>query len=228
MATITLLHFKTYRSIDEIEKELNKISGERYWIVAKKENERTIKVIFNYKITLEEAVRKVLNPIEIKNFFNGSSSQLLTRNVIAFMHFDKEILEVHRGIDYIFNFFIAVIEKHLRIKFTPYYISSDALLKIINNYSISLNQVYFKFVNGFVFEMYKGKYLQHSEFIKEKLRNLHKNLRIITVIPKIRFEGIPKSVSINGDKGTIKFSIDDINRNELLQIINLIYEANKK
>jgi len=165
---------------------------------------------------------------EIKNFFNGSSSQLLTRNVIAFMHFDKEILEVHRGIDYIFNFFIAIIEKHLRIKFTPYYISSEALFKIINNYSISLNQVYFKFVNGFVFEMYKGKYLQHSEFIKEKLRNLHKNLRIITVIPKIRFEKIPKSVSINGDRGTIKFSVDDISRNELIQIINLIYEANKK
>jgi len=228
MATITLLHFKTYRSIDEIEKELNKINSEKYWVVAKKENERTVKIIFNYKITLEEAVRKVLNPVEIKNFFNGTSSQLLTRNIIAYMHFDKEILEVHRGIDYIFNFFIAVIEKHLRIKFTPYYISSDALLKIINNYSISLNQVYFKFVNGFVFEMYKGKYLQHSEVIKEKLKSLHKNLRIITVIPKIRFENFPKSISINGDRGTIKFSVDDIGRNELVQIINLIYEVNKK
>jgi len=228
MATITLLHFKTYRSIDEIEKELNKISSEKYWIVAKKENERIIKIIFNYKITLEEALRKVLNPIEIKNFFNGTSSQLLTRNIIAYMHFDKEILEVHRGIDYIFNFFVAVLEKHLRMKFMPYYISPEALLKIINNYSISLNQVYFKFVNGFVFEMYKGKYLQYSEFIREKLRSLHKNVRIITVIPKIRFEKFPKSVSINGDKGTIKFSVDDIGRNELVQIINLIYEVNKK
>ena len=98
MATITLLHFKTYRNIEEIEKELNKISSEKYWVVAKKENERIIKIIFNYKITLEEALRKVLNPIEIKNFFNGTSSQLLTRNIIAYMHFEKKILKVNRGI----------------------------------------------------------------------------------------------------------------------------------
>jgi len=228
MVTITLLHFKTYRDINEIEKELNKISSGKYWIVAKKENEKTIKIIFNYKITLEEALRKVLSASEIKNFFNGISSKLLTRNIIAYMHFDKEILEVHRGIDYILNFFIVVLERNLKIKFVPYFISSEALLKIMNNYSISLNQVYFKFVNGFVFEMYKGKYLQHSELIKEKLKSLSKHLRIITIIPKIKFDNAPKSVSINGDRGTLKFSVDKISRDEMIQIINLIYEANKK
>ncbi|MEM5828282.1 MAG: hypothetical protein QW197_02130 [Candidatus Aenigmatarchaeota archaeon] len=222
MATITLLKFSISRNIDEVEKEMNKISSERYWIIAKKENQNVLKIIFNYRVSLEEELRKVLNISEIKNIFNGISTQLLTRNIIAYMHFDKEILEVHRGIDYIFRFFIAVLEKHLRVKFVPYYISPQVLLNIVQNYSISLNQIYFKFVNGFVFEMYKGKYLQYSELIRSKLSELKRNIRIITVVPRIKFDSYLKSVTINGDKGTLKFFADNISRNEILQIINLI------
>ncbi|MEM5821265.1 MAG: hypothetical protein QXP34_03015 [Candidatus Aenigmatarchaeota archaeon] len=228
MATITLLKFKITRNIEEIEKEVNKISSEKYWMIAKKESQNTLKIIFNYKVSLEEELRKILSISEIKNIFNGISSQLLTRNVIAYMHFDKEVLEVHRGIDYIFRFFIAVLEKYLKMKFFPYYIPSEALLSIIQNYSISLNQIYFKFVNGFVFEMYKGKFLQYSEVIRNKINELKRNIRIITVVPTIKFDSHIKSVTINGDKGTLKFFSESISRNEILQIINLIDFLTKK
>ncbi|MEM0476082.1 MAG: hypothetical protein QW367_00385 [Candidatus Aenigmatarchaeota archaeon] len=227
MSTITLLHFKTTRNIEEIEKELNKISEENYWIIASKENEKLLKIIFNYKVSLEDELRKVLSISEIRNIFNGISSQLLTRRIVAYMHFDKEILEVERGSDYIFSFFISVLEKNLKIKFINLYISSNALLKIIERYSISLNQIYFKFVNGLLFEMYKGKFLQYSDFIKRKIEENRKNIRIITILPKIKFRGTPKSITINGDKGTIKFYSKEIFRDEINQIINIIFESTK-
>ncbi|MEM0242971.1 MAG: hypothetical protein QXT34_00735 [Candidatus Aenigmatarchaeota archaeon] len=227
MTTITLLHFKTSKNINEIEMELNKVSSEKYWIAATKEDNNTIKIIFNYKTSIEEEVRKVLNISEIKRVFNGNSGMYLTRNVIAYMHFDKEILEVRRGIDHVFRFFINVLEKSLRIKFINVYIPSKTLAKIIEKHTISLNQIYFKFVNGFLFEMYKGKYLQYSEFIRKKIEELNKNIRIITTIPKIKFDGFQKSFTINGDKGTIKFWYNNVSKSEISQILNIIFENMK-
>lgn len=227
MSTITLLYFKTRKNIDEIEKELNRISEERYWIIASRENENILKIVFNYKVSLEEELRKVLSISEIKNILNGFSSKLLIRKVVAYMHFDKEILEVRRGPDYIFSFFINTLEKSLKIKFINLYIPSNALLKIIEKHSISLNQIYFKFINGFLFEMYKGKFLQHSEFIKKKIEECGKNIRIITIVPRIEFKNFQKSFTINGDKGTIKFYSENVFKEEINQLINIIYEATK-
>lgn len=227
MVTITLLHFKTLKTADEVEKELNKISNEKYWILAKKENEKTLKIIFNYKVSLEDELRKVLKLLEIKKFFNDILNQQLARNIIAYMHFDKELLEVRRGIDYIFTFFINVLEKNLKIKFINLYIPPKTLIKIIEKYCISLNQIYFKFINGFLFEMYKGKFLQYSDFIRKKLEYYGKNVRIITLIPRIEFKGLPKNFTINGDKGTIKFRSKEVFREEINQIVNMIYEITK-
>lgn len=225
MSTITLMRFKTIKNIEEIEETLNKVSDENFWFIATKENEKILKIVFNYKISLEDELRKVLKISEIRKLLNGNSLQQISRNIIAYMHFDKEVLEVRRGLDHVLIFFINKLERAIKIKFIPYYISPTTLINIINKYTISLNQIYFKFINGLIFEMYKGKYLQYSDIIKKKLEEYSKNVRIITIVPRIKFNDIQKSITINGDKGTIKFYSNKIIKNELDQIINMIIQV---
>ncbi|MEM0480812.1 MAG: hypothetical protein QXQ14_01330 [Candidatus Aenigmatarchaeota archaeon] len=226
MATkISILYFRTARTAEEIEKELNKVSAEDYWIIAKRNNNQ-IKIIFNFSVELEKLLRRVLEINEIENFFDGKSKQKVKRNIKAIMDFSKNLLIIFRGQDVFTKLFLDVLEKELRIKFLPYYISSKSLYEIIEKYCISLNQIYFKFVNGFVFEMYKGKFLNYSLTIREKMEKFKNNIRIITIIPKIIFERKKFSVTINGDKGSLKFfgkpSFKEIN-----QIIEMIFSINR-
>ncbi len=223
MATITLFNFETTKNKKEIISLLNKYSSENTWIIAK-DYGNEIKGIFNMYLNITEELRKVLEPWEMENIKVNGNGKIL-RSILFYIDFKRKIIEIHRGSDALTRKLKEILEEILQTKLKEFYIDHKTLHNIIKNYSLELRQAYFKFVNGFLYENYKGRFLERNEHFKEILKERLKNLRIITIVPKV-FPIINKQVTINGDKGTLKFSNGaEIARNEVKSIIDLIFKA---
>ncbi len=223
MTTISLYMFETFKKQKEVEESLNKISNEKYWIIAKSKQSE-INGIFNIQLPLTQELRKVLEPWEIEKLkINGIEK--IVRSVEFIIDFEKKVIVMFRGRDIITEELKRVLENVLATKIKELYLSYKALKEILEKYSLELRQAYFKYVNGFLFESYKGRFLERNQHFKNLLKEREKYLRVITIVPKI-FPIINKQVTINGDKGTLKFSNgSEISKIEVKRIIDLILKC---
>jgi hypothetical protein len=121
-----------------------------------------------------------------------------------------------------------LLEKLLKVKFTSLNLRSEELQKIYSNHSAELKQAMFKDIDGLMFEILRGNYLENNSKFKEYLKNFPESLRVISFRPKIKFlnRGNKYQVTINGDKGTIRFSSDEVfrwrPRYEIRQIVFIV------
>jgi len=78
-------------------------------------------------------------------------------------------------------------------------------MHITKKYSSELKQAMFKYIHGLWYTIIRGRHLENNRKYKDYIVSKPDSLRCISIVPKIKYlNGNGYSVTINGDKGTIK------------------------
>jgi hypothetical protein len=78
-------------------------------------------------------------------------------------------------------------------------------MHIVKAYSTELKQAMFKYIHGLWYHIIRGRHLEQNGKYKDFIVTKPDSLRCVSIVPKIKYlNGSEYSVTINGDKGTIK------------------------
>lgn len=209
--------------IDErlLVEKLAKISNKTYWFSVNKKDKK-IKIVFNFYVDPYFELRKIF-PEEIARKLARNAEKIL-KKVVCYIHKDLGILEIDRGDDFITRFLEKIFERVLENKIERLTLSPLELIKIIRKHSEELTQAYFFNVDGFFYKCLKGRRLENNIRFLMELKKFGNCLKVITIRPKIFFEnGFKYQVTINGEKGCLKFCRNDEKpRNEINQLLFIL------
>jgi hypothetical protein len=212
MAMITIFKYENLPSVNEIVKALNnkRINDELIKAKISRYNRNEVVIQYFYYEDVEDLIKGVFSDDsdEIVSFLRLNGKTKVLRKTYCFINTLTKTLEVYRGPDKRTNEIVSNLEKLLKTKFTPISLNSQDLQKIYSQHGIELTQVMFKNVHGLLYEILRGKFLENNSKFKEYLSKFPEALRVISFRPKIKFlnNSNKYQVTINGDKGTIKFS----------------------
>jgi hypothetical protein len=213
MPTVSIFTFDKMPPIDEICRALDGKRFEESWINAKpsKYNRDEAFIQFWYYEDVEENMKKVLTEedyYEIVSFLKENGKSKVLKRTYCFINSRTKTFEVYRGQDEKTYAIVSIFENLLNLKFSSLKLSSDDLQKIYSQNSLELKQVMFKNIEGLIYDILRGNFLEENKKFKEYLRNFPDCLRVISFRPKIRFLNSCNKyqVTINGDKGTIRLS----------------------
>jgi hypothetical protein len=233
MPTITIFTFEQLPSIEKVCDILNgKKKGEN-WISARvnKYNKDEVFIQYWYYEDIENGLKKIFSEedsYEIVSFLKENGKSKVLKRTYCFINLVTRTLEIYRGPDAKLAEILQLLEKNLKIKFISLNLSSDQLKKIYSQHSLELKQVLFKNINDLIFDILHGNNLETNQKFNEYLEKFPKNLRVISFRPKIKFmnDHNKYQVTLNGDKGTLRISSNEIfqwrPRYELRQIIFII------
>ncbi|MEM5829388.1 MAG: hypothetical protein QW040_02260 [Candidatus Aenigmatarchaeota archaeon] len=217
MPIITVFTFKNLPDVKEIVRVLNGKKNGSSWITAKESKYSKGEVFLQYWYyeDIETALRKAMSEediYEIVSFLKKNGKQKVLKRTYCFLNTFSKTLEVYRGPDEKTEEVISFLESLLKVKFKPITLSSKQLQKIYFNHAIELKQAIFKHVDGLVYEILRANCLEKNEKYLECLRKYPENLRVITFRPGIKFlnENNRYQVTINGDRGTIRLSSNEV------------------
>lgn len=162
---------------------------------------------------------------EIVQYLKENGKEKIIRKIYCFLDVKKKTLEIYRGYDAITEAIKQKLERILSTKFYNYSLTSEQLVKIVNNYSSELKQAMFKYIHGLWYNIIRGRHLENNEKYSSYLNIKPDSLRMISIIPKIKYMSREYMVTINGDKGTIKMADGYFKwkpRFEIKQIIDII------
>lgn len=233
MPIISVFTFEKLPPVFEICKALNGKKFSEAWLTAKesKYNRNEVFIQYWFYEDVEEGLKKVFSEddvYEIVSFLKQNGKNKVLKRIYCFINTLTKTLEVYRGPDEKTEEIVALFEKLLKIKFTLLNLKSEELQKIYSNHSVELKQVMFKNIDGLIFEILRGNYLENNDKFKEYLKTFPESLRVISFRPKIKFlnRGNKYQVTINGDKGTIRLSSDEVfrwrPRFEIRQIVFIV------
>lgn len=233
MPTISVFKYSSPSNIWEVCKLLNNFRLSDSWITAKisKYNKNEIFIQYWYYEDIEENLKKVFSEddaFEIVSFLKQNDRTKVLKRTYCFINSFTKTLEIYRGPDNKTEKILNTLEKLLKIKFYPINLNAENLRNIYSKHSIELKQAMFKDVDGLIYNILRGNCLEKNEKFNQYLQTYPKNLRVISFRPKIKFlNSFNKyQITINGDRGTIKFSSDGLfqwrPRFEIRQIIFLI------
>jgi hypothetical protein len=233
MPTITIFTFVQLPSIEKVCETLDgKKKGEN-WISARvnKYNSDEIFIQYWYYEEVENGLKKIFSEedsYEIVSFLKENGKNKVLKRTYCFINFATRTLEIYRGPDAKLGEILQLLEKNLKMKFVSLSLTSDQLKKIYSNHSLELKQVLFKNINDLIFDILHGNNLETNQKFNEYLEKFPKNLRVISFRPKIKFMNYHNKyqVTLNGDKGTLRISSNDVfnwrPRMEIRQIIFVI------
>lgn len=233
MPVITVFSFKNLPKIPEICKALNGKKFSESWITAKenKYNEDEIFISYWYYELVEENIKRVFSEEdanEIVSFLKENGKSKVLKRTYCFINMLTKTLEVYRWPDEKTGEIISHLEELLKVEFSVLKLSPEELQKIYSNHSTELRQVMFRNVEGLIFDILNGSCLEENVRFKEYLQLFPQSLRAISFRPKIKFlNGNNKyQVTINGDRGTIRLSSNEVfqwrPRFEIRQLIFMI------
>lgn len=210
---------------EEILNKLNSLRSEEWWIKANYNRYwKEISGTLNYYVAIDEILEKFVP--EALKYFKNDEKKRIRKQLKFFIDLEKKIVEIYRGKDRITEFLKSALERVLKTKLEPMSLTPEQLLKIVKNHSTELTQAYFSNVNGFLYEVYRGRHLETNLSFLIKLRKQMNSLRIISIKPRILYESLyPYQITVNGNKGTIRFSNGNGKekpRSEIRQIIYII------
>ena len=210
MPTISLFLVEPVPTINEIIAKLDKKKIGETWFRAKRSKFLSTEVEIDYFFyeSLEDNLKKVVNGEEYYDIIsvltkNGNYSIL--RKVVCYFNEKLGLLEICRGHDEVTKRLKTILEKILEVRLLPVSMNSEELVNLIRNHSVELRQAMFKNVDGFWYTILRGSHLEKNSKFSEYLLKNHNSLRVISIRPKIRFLRSRYTVTINGDKGTLKF-----------------------
>jgi len=233
MPTITMFIAQNVKPKFQIIKEINeKGKGEKEWFSATLNKSRQEEIIINYffEESLEEHLSKILDEDEIDEIVsvlkqNGNSK--IVKRVTCFFNVESRILEVYRGPDKLTEKIVEKLTQITDIVFKRIKISADALQEIYQKYSLEVTQAMFKNVEGLFYQTLRGNNLETNRRFLECISRFKNCLRVVSMRPAIKFlNGGRYQITINGDKGSIKFSsLPDFKwrpRFEVRQIVEIV------
>jgi hypothetical protein len=213
MPTVSVFTLDRMPSIDETCDILDGKKFQESWINAKpsKYNRDEAFIQFWYYEDVEENMRRVLTEedfYEIVSFLKENGKNKVLKRTYCFINARTKTFEIYRGKDEKTYAMVSIFENLLNLKFSSLKLSSSDLQKIYNQNSLELKQVMFKNVEGLIYDILRGNYLEENGRFKECLKSFPDCLRVISFRPKIRFLNSCNKyqVTINGDKGTIRLS----------------------
>ncbi|MCX8179315.1 MAG: hypothetical protein N3E38_01070 [Candidatus Aenigmarchaeota archaeon] len=230
MATISLFKFEESLPKQQI---VNLIDGKKengFWFRAKQSRfrESEIEIDVWYEEDIEIGMNRVFSTdaVEIVQYLKENGKEKIVRKIYCFLDVEKKTLEIYRGYDGLTEKIKQQLEKMLATKFMAFSLSSNALIKLVNEHSSELKQVMFKYLHGLWYSIIRGRHLEKNEKYISYLREKPESLRVVSIVPKIKYMS-PKEylVTVNGDKGTIKFAEGLFKwrpRFEVRQIIDII------
>jgi len=217
----------------QIMKEINeKGKGEKEWFSATLNKSRQEEIIINYffEESLEEHLSKILDEDEIDEIVsilkqNGNSK--IVKKVTCFFNVESRILEVYRGPDKLTEEIVEKLTQITGIVFKRVKISADGLQEIYQKHSLEVTQAMFKNVEGLFYQTLRGNNLETNRRFLECISRFKDCLRVVSIRPAIKFlNGGRYQITINGDKGSIKFSsLPDFKwrpRFEVRQIVEIV------
>lgn len=217
MPTITIF---TFDSLPKIEEACEKINGKKKgenWISARinKYNQDEVFIQYWYYEDVENGLKKIFSEedsYEIVTFLKENNKTRVLKRTYCFINFVTKTLEIYRGPDAKLLEILQLLEKNLKTKFNSLNLSSDQLKKIYSRHSLELKQVLFKNINDLIFDILHGNNLETNQKFNEYLEKFPQNLRVISFRPKIKFmnEHNKYQVTLNGDKGTLRISSNNI------------------
>ena len=232
MPTLTIFTFSKLPKISEICKILNGKKFGEAWFTAKRSKYNNNEVFIQYwkYEDIEEDLKKVFseeNAYEIVSFLKENGKSKVLKRTYCFINFQTKTLEVYHGLDEKTEEIVSLLEKLLRTKFLPFNLNSKQLERIYSNHSLELKQAMFKNVEGLIYEILRGNYLENNKKFKEYMEKFPECLRVISFRPRIKFlnKNSRYQVTVNGDKGTIKISEGFFSwrpRYEIRQIVFII------
>lgn len=233
MPTITIFTFSELPAIDKTIEIINGKKKGDSWISARvnKYNMDEIFIQFWYYEDIENGIKKVFSEedsYEIVSFLKENGKNRVLKRTYCFINFVTKTLEIYRGPDAKTGEILNLLEKCLKIKFVPLSLTTDQLEKIYSRHSLELKQVLFKNINGLIYDILRGNNLEINSKFKEYLLAFPSSLRVISFRPKIKFmnEHNKYQVTLNGDKGTLRISSNDVfqfrPRFEIRQIIFIL------
>jgi len=233
MPTITIFTFENLQTIDEVCTSLNGKKKGESWISARinKYNKDEVFIQYWYYEDVENGLKKIFSEedsYEIVSFLKENGKNKVLKRTYCFINFITKTLEIYRGPDARTGEILQLLEKNLKIKFNPMNLTSEELKKIYSRHSLELKQVLFKNINGLIYDILRGNNLELNSKFNEYLQAFPSSLRVISFRPKIKFmnEHNKYQVTLNGDKGTMKISSNDVfqwrPRMEIRQLIFIL------
>ncbi|MBU5690136.1 MAG: hypothetical protein QXM68_02770 [Candidatus Aenigmatarchaeota archaeon] len=229
MTTISLFKFDEIISKSQVVKLLDGRRENGFTFRAKESRFREDEVEID--VWFEENIENGLSRLfpddasEIVQYLKENGKEKIIRKIYCFLDARKRTLEIYRGYDAITEAVKQKLEKILSAKFYNYSLTSEQLAKIVKNYSSELKQAMFKYIHGLWYSIIRGRHLENNEKYSSYLQAKPDSLRMISVIPKIKYMSREYMVTINGDKGTIKMADGYFKwkpRFEIKQIVDII------
>jgi len=232
VSTITLFKMETLPSKLDVIYKLSNEKKDGFWFKAKpsRYDENEVQVEIWYEEDLEAGMKRVFSDCayEMIEYLKERGKEKIIKKVYCFINLKLKTLEIYRGADHITQRIKEIMEELLEVSLTPVSLNSSQLLLIVKENSTELKQAMFKYVHGLFYHIIRGRHLENNEKYREYLKAKPDSLRMISVIPKIRYLNGGYMVTINGDKGTIKMSNSMIKwrpRFEVRQIVSLVVSA---
>ena len=233
MPVITVFSFKKLPGIFEICKNLNEKRFSECWITAKesKYNKDEIFISYWYYELIEDNLKRVFSDEdahEIVSFLEENGKTKVLKRTYCFINLVTKTLEIYRWPDEKTEEIVSNLEELLKVEFIPLKLKSEELQKIYSEHATELRQVMFRNVEGLVFDILNGNCLEENVRFKEYLQLFPQSLRAISFRPKIKFLNSwnKYQVTINGDKGTIRLSSNEVfqwrPRFEIRQIVFIV------
>lgn len=232
MPIVTIFTFKEISPISEVCKSLDGKKFDEAWITAKPSKYNKDEVFIQYYCyeDVEESVNRVFSEedaYEIVSFLKENGKTRVLKRTYCFINTRTKTLEVYRGPDSKTDEITSLFEKLLKISFVPIKLKSGELQKIYSHHSVELKQVMFKNIEGLIYNILRGNYLENNRKFKNYLKKFPECLRVISFKPKIKFLNNYNryQVTINGDKGTVRLSKGMFSwrpRYEIRQIVFII------
>ncbi len=226
-----MFRFDKDLKLDEIVEALDskKIKGFEFFAKASKYNRFEVFVEVSFDVDLEEEMKRILGD-EFESF-RMIEEKVIKKKVYCFVNCYFKTVEIYRGKDNITSEILNIIEKQLKVKLIPLTLSPKKLLKILRDYSVETKQLMFKNVDGFFYQIYRGRNLENNKLANWFLKRKLNCLKVISFKPKIRFlNGNSKyQVTFNAEKGTIKLSSNGFKwrpRYEVRQIVFILSYLN--
>ncbi len=213
MSIVTVFKFDGLSSPWQAAKSLDGQKMSDSWLTAFVSKYNRNEVVVNYWVyeDLESSIKRVFNEddsMEIVSYLKQNGRDRVLKKVYCFVNLMMKTLEIYTGSEEKINDIVNVLEELLKTKFTRVILSSKDLQNIYANHSTELKQVMFKNLEGLFYEILRGKYLENNEKFRRYMEQFPESLRVISFRPRIKFwDGNNRyQVTLNGDKGTIKFS----------------------
>lgn len=213
MAVVTVYKFNNLSGPWQVVKSVNGLKVNEAWMTAFVSKYNRNEVIVNYWFyeDLEDSIKKVFDKddeAEIVTYLKENGKTRVVRRVYCFINTLMKTLEIYIGDENRLHEIVSLLENGLKIKFTRITLTSSNLQEIYSKHATELKQVMFKNTEGLFYEILRGNFLEGNEKFKECMGKFPQCLRVISFRPRIKFlNGHNRyQVTLNGDKGTMKFS----------------------